>query len=277
MKESHSFINRTIDSVVTALQTSLDSLQSDLASLRTASEDREREIQEVKTNLDNIKLKVNHGNRESADARSALRSALTQDINNINNDLANKLNNLTVELNLKIFNIMEEANVTEDDIDNLKVKVSDQKTSIDRVDTKTGENSEQIDGLEEWSETAGERVRNVTNMYTKLVLLTKSLLTNTTTDTDKVQEIMTSLEETMSNLQDSNIKEAIEGFNKTIQGTLSAQTIKYSEDITNVSASFKKLTEGLREFLYKSLGYVLVPSAGYYHVSSTALAFRWDL
>ena len=126
MKESHSFINRTIDSVVSALQTDLDSLQSDLASLRTASEDREREIQEVKTNLDNIKLKVNHGNRESADARSALRSALTQDINNINNDLANKLNNLTVELNLKIFNIMEEANVTEDDIDNLKAKVSDQ-------------------------------------------------------------------------------------------------------------------------------------------------------
>ena len=223
-----------------------------------------------------MKDKVRNSKRESLDARNALKSVLTQDINRINNDLANRLNNATVELNLLLMNVMEEANVTEEDVENLKLKVADQKKILSGVESKAGANSDALDGLKERSDADREKIKNVTNSYSKIVLLTKSYLTNSTAEPEKIQEILTSLEETMNILQDSRVREAIEDFNRTIQVRMKTQNSRYTDDITKVSNSTRSLAAGLTDYLYRSLGYVLVPSAGYYHVSaSSPLSFRF--
>ena len=222
--------------------------------------------------------KVRNTKRESLDARNALKSVLTQDINRINNDLASRLNNATIELNLLFMNVMEEANVTGEDVENLKLKVADQKKILSGVESKAGANSDALDSLKERSEADREKIKNVTNSYTKIVLLTKSYLTNSTAEPEKIQEILTSLEETMNILQDSRVREAIGDFNRTLQVTMKTQNSRYTDDIRKVSNSTRSLAAGLTDYLYKSLGYVLIPNAGYYHVSaSTPLTFRFSL
>ena len=221
--------------------------------------------------------KVRNTKRESLDARNALKSVLTQDINRINNDLASRLNNATIELNLLLMNVMEEANVTGEDVENLKLKVADQKKILSGVESKAGANSDALDSLKERSEADREKIKNVTNSYTKIVLLTKSYLTNSTAEPEKIQEILTSLEETMNILQDSRVREAIGDFNRTLQVTMKTQNSRYTDDIMKVSNSTRSLAAGLTDYLYRSLGYVLIPNAGYYHVSaSTPLAFRFS-
>ena len=111
-------------------------------------------------------------------------------------------------------------------------------------------------------------------MYTKIVLLTKSYLTNSTANTTKIKEIMTSLEEIMNILQDSKIKEAIEGFNNTIQNTILNHNTKYTADISSLKKSMRTISKGMKEYLYRSLGYVLIPNAGYYLISSSRESFR---
>merc|ERR1711892_1035399 len=81
-----------------------------------------------------------------------------------------------------------------------------------------------------------------------------------------IEKMIDDLQQTMKAVEDNNLKEAFKDYNKTIQSILNQQVDNQNRSIGAVKDAIKKVYEGMRSFMYKSLGNVELADAGLYHV-----------
>ena len=275
LNESHNYINKTITNDLDSIKNELDTLKRQISSQDTS---QQAEIDRLKSKVRDLKRNGTSMRSDFEQSRAALLETIEQRISSSDTNIANRIDNLNLKYKIDLRKVLENANITDSDIDDLQEKFATQRDELVSLEGKSKQNSKKVQELFEDINTDRKAVRNLTNMYTKIVLQMKSFLKddNSTNDPDAATEIMKSLESTMSQLQDARVQDAIVSYNRTIQTYFENSKNENNNDLESVKTAMKNIVEKISDFMHKSLGYVNIPDVGFIHVhKSEALRFRY--
>ena len=139
---------------------------------------------------------------------------------------------------------MEAANSTAEDVNDIQDNISSQKADIEELDDRFENSFKKMKSLSD--DLASDRiaVSNLTSMYSKVVMLTKSLLNtdNGTNNSNTSLEIMKTLDKSLNHLQDDRVQDAIRDYNRTMQTYLQSRRDDTSSSIQSVKDSFFKFS-----------------------------------
>ena len=276
LNESHNYINKTITNDLDGLKNELETLKRQISSQDTS---QQSEIDRLKTKVRDLKRNATSIKSDFEQARTAVLETIEQRIASSESNTANRIDNLDLKYKIDIKKVLENANITDNDIDDLQEKFGTQRDELISIDYKSKENSKKLKEIIEDMNIDRKAVRNLTSMYTKIVLQMKLFLKddNSTNDLDAAAEIMRSLEVTMTNLQDSRIQDAITSYNRTIQTYFENSKNENNNDLESVKTAMKSIVEKMSDFMHKSLGYINIPHLGFVHIhTSESLRFRYS-
>ena len=276
LNESHNYINKTITNDLDGLKNELETLKRQISSQDTS---QQSEIDRLKTKVRDLKRNATSIKSDFEQARTAVLETIEQRIASSESNTANRIDNLDLKYKIDIKKVLENANITDNDIDDLQEKFGTQRDELISIDYKSKENSKKVKEIIEDMNIDRKAVRNLTSMYTKIVLQMKLFLKddNSTNDLDAAAEIMRSLEVTMTNLQDSRIQDAITSYNRTIQTYFENSKNENNNDLESVKTAMKSIVEKMSDFMHKSLGYINIPDLGFIHIhTSESLRFRYS-
>jgi len=266
LEERHAFINRTIDSLVTDLISELSVFKTELASAKTSLQSTRSHQTISDGKLRNLAKKVKNQKKDNVAERNVLQETLTDHIETNSNSLNSRIDELYKTVRMEVLDLQADTNGTEDELSGIKENISIEKKRIDKVKLQADANAESMDDIIDKMMNDREAVKNITEMYKKVVLTSTIIFnTNLTNGTD-LEDMIDDLQQTMKAVEDNNLKEAFKDYNKTIQSILNQQVGNQNKSIGTVKDAIKKVYEGMRSFMYKSLGYVELADAGLYHV-----------
>ena len=266
LEERHSFINRTIESVVSGLRNELIIFKTEFQSAKTSLQSTRSHITMTDGKLRSLAKKVKDQRKDNVAERTVLQETLTDHIETSSNTLNSRVDELAKTIRIQVLELQVDTNGTEEDISDIKENISTEKKKIEKVELKAIANSENMDDIIDKMTNDREAVKNITQMYKKLVLASKILSNVNPSNETNLGEMLDELEETMQAVEDSKLKEAFKDYNKTMQTIMNQQAENQNQSISVVKDAVKQVYEGLRSFMYKSLGYVELPDAGMYHV-----------
>ena len=179
-----------------------------------------------------------------------------------------------MKLKQSIRQIFETSNATSDDITGLQEKVRNQKNNLKNLQSKTKNNEDSLKALFEDIESDRAAVSELTQQYSNIVLISQNFL-NASLGNKNATAIMSALNETMGNLQDSKIQNAIWSFNRTIQTAFSGHNEENEENFEKIEESLKQTMKTISEYMHRAMGYTLVPEVGYIKIDKTrTVSFR---
>ena len=247
-----------------------------MSSLESGSQ---TERNKFKRKLRELTQKVNDAITSSNDARDALKETLNVHIASLETSLGQRIDNLTLDYKLNIKQAMEAANSTAENVNDIQDNISSQKADIEELDDRFENSFKKMKSLSD--DLASDRiaVSNLTSMYSKVVMLTKSLLNteNSTNDSNTSLEIMKTLDKSLNHLQDDRVQDAIRDYNRTMQTYLQSRRDDTSSSIQSVKDSLQKMVNKISDMLPKILDYDHVPGFGDILVVNQRMTFRLAL
>ena len=273
LNETHAYINKTIVGVVTSLTNEMESLKTRVSTQGTGSQS-ERNL--IKRKLRELTKKENDFETEVADERKALKDTLDERIASLETSLGRRVDNLRINTTLDISNIREVANKSSDDLDAAKENLASLTNQLEAINGKIEENLRQIKMLSEDAKSDRIKVSNVTQMYSKVVVLSKSFLSdkNNTNDPDTAKEIIDTLETAMTHLQDSRIDDAIRKYNHSVQSYLDSRDAENQDGIKSVRDSLQNMLDRWTELMPKVLDYINVANFGHILMVQQRMTFQ---
>ena len=273
LNETHAYINKTIEGVVTSLSNEMESLKTRVSTQGTGSQS-ERNV--IKRKLRELTKKENDFETEVTDERKALKDTLDERIASLETSLGRRFDNLRINTSLDISNIIEAANKSSDDLNAAKQNLASLTDQLEAINGKIEENLRKIKMLSEDAASDRIKVSNVTQMYSKVVVLSKSFLSdkNNTNDPDTAKEIIDTLESAMTHLQDSRIDDAIRKYNHSVQSYLDARDADNQDGIKSVKDSLKNMLDRWTELMPKVLDYVNVANFGHILMVQQRMTFQ---
>ena len=273
LNETHAYINKTIEGVVTSLTNEMESLKTRVSTQGTGSQS-ERNV--IKRKLRELTKKENDFETEVTDERKALKDTLDERIASLETSLGRRFDNLRINTSLDISNIIEAANKSSDDLNAAKQNLASLTDQLEAINGKIEENLRKIKMLSEDAASDRIKVSNVTQMYSKVVVLSKSFLSdkNNTNDPDTAKEIIDTLESAMTHLQDSRIDDAIRKYNHSVQSYLDARDADNKDGIKSVRDSLQSMLDRWTELMPKVLDYVNVANFGHILMVQQRMTFQ---
>ena len=267
LEEKHAFINRTIATLVSHLRSDIATSQAELsASTEDSLNNLKRNQNIAEAKMRNLAKKVRDQHKDDVTERGLLQDTLTEHIDTSSNNINARIDKLARTFRKDILELQINNNGTEDDISELKENIADEKESIEKVQSDAEANTESMNEMLEKMKTDRDAVKNITQMYRKIVITSKILSnTNIGNNTD-LGDLIEELEQTMRELQNSKLNELFKDYNETIRVIMNQQADNQNRSIEVIKDAVEKVYEGLRSFMYKSLGYVKLGDAGMYHV-----------
>ena len=273
LNETHSYINRTIEGVVTSLSNELESLKARVSNQGSGSQS-ERNV--IKRKLRELTQKEKGFEKEMEDARNALKDTLDERIASLETSLGKRVDDLRINTTLDINNIREVANNTSRDLDEVQENLASLTNQLKSISDKIEKNLKNIKMLSEDAKSDRVKVSNVTQMYSKVVVLSKSFLSdkNNTNDPDTAKEIIDTLESAMTHLQDSRIEDAIRRYNHSVQSLLDSREAGNKDGIQSVRDSLQSMLDRWTELMPKVLDYVKVTNFGHILMVQQRMTFQ---
>ena len=273
LNETHAYINKTIEGVVISLNNEMESLKTRVSTQGTGSQS-ERNV--IKRKLRELTKKENDFETEVTDERKALKDTLDERIASLETSLGRRFDNLRINTSLDISNIIEAANKSSDDLNAAKQNLASLTDQLEAINGKIEENLRKIKMLSEDAASDRIKVSNVTQMYSKVVVLSKSFLSdkNNTNDPDTAKEIIDTLESAMTHLQDSRIDDAIRKYNHSVQSYLDARDADNKDGIKSVRDSLQSMLDRWTELMPKVLDYVNVANFGHILMVQQRMTFQ---
>ena len=276
LNETHAYINRTIEGVVTSLSNEMESLKTRVSTQGTGSQS-ERNV--IKRKLRELTKKENDFEKEVKDERKALKETLDERIASLETSLGKRVDNLRINTTLDISHIREVANKSLGDLDEAQANLASLTDQLEAINGKIEENLKKIKMLSEDAKSDRIKVSNVTQMYSKVVVLSKSFLSdkNNTNDPDTAKEIIDTLETAMTHLQDSRIDDAIRRYNHSVQSYLDSRDADNQDGIKSVRDSLQRMLDRWTELMPKVLDYVSVANFGHILMVQQRMTFQYVL
>eukprot|EP00092_Neocalanus_flemingeri_P037866 GFUD01041219.1.p1 GENE.GFUD01041219.1~~GFUD01041219.1.p1 ORF type:complete len:465 (+),score=105.82 GFUD01041219.1:61-1395(+) len=266
LEERHAFINKTIESVASGLRTETTLIKTELASAKGTIQSLRSRVSLSDRKLRDLAKKFKDAKSNNLEERKTIQEALTNHIETSSNSLNSRIDELFKNVTKESLRIQADTNGTEEEISEIKEMLSFQTKKIEKVEVKTDTNADNVVDIEVKMTNDREAVENITKMYNKVVLVTKIVSTANFTNDTALNEMVSDLEDTMKLVEDNKLKEAFQEYNKTIQKIISEKAANHDEAIGALKDGIKNVYLGMRTFMYKSLGYVALPSSGMYHV-----------
>jgi len=264
--ETHNFINKTIELVEARLKANISVCQAEIRFTKNSVKVMDTSVKQEAGKIRALTSKLEYNKAEEESERASLQETLTEHLNTNVNAANKRIDELEQLVNTKMLEIQGEDNATADELSRIKGQLSNEKENIKKMEMVMKSNKNDIQDIQEVMMNDREAVRNITDMYKKLVLTANILSSgNLTIDAD-ITEAIAELNDTMILIEDSRTKEALDKSTRMIQNILNKQVDNQNQSIDTVREAVKKLHEGLRSFMYKSLGYVNITNAGLYHV-----------
>ena len=275
LNETHAYINRTIEGVVTSLSSEMESLKTRVSTQGTGSQS-ERNV--IKRKLRELTKEENDFENEVKNERKALKETLDERIASLETSLGKRVDNLRINTTLDISNIRDVANKSLGDLVEAQVSLASLTDQLEVINGKIEENLKKIKMLSEDAKSDRIKVSNVTQMYSKVVVLSKSFLSdkNNTNDPDTAKEIIDTLESAMTHLQDSRIDDAIRRYNHSVQSYLDSRDTDNEDGIKSVRDSLQRMLDRWTELMPKVLDYVSVANFGHILMVQQRMTFQYE-
>ena len=273
LNETHAYINKTIEGVVTSLTNEMDSLKTRVSTQGTGSQS-ERNV--IKRKLRELTKKEKDFENEVKDERKALKDTLDERIASLETSLGKRVDDLRMNTTLDIGHVREAANKSSEGLDQVKENLASLTDQLKAINEKIETNLKQIKMLSEDAKSDRIKVSNVTQMYSKVVVLSKSFLSdkNNTNDPDTAKEIIDTLESAMTHLQDSRIDEAIRKYNHSVQSYLGSRDADNKDGIKSVRDTLQNMLDRWTELMPKVLDYVKVANFGHILMVQQRMTFQ---
>ena len=273
LNETHAYINKTIEGVVTSLTNEMESLKTRVSTQGTGSQS-ERNV--IKRKLRELTKKENDFENEVKDERKALKDTLDERIASLETSLGKRVDDLRINTTLDIVHMREVANKSSEDLDQAQENLASLTDQLEAVNEKIEKNLRQLKMLSEDAKSDRIKVSNVTQMYSKVVVLSKSFLSdkNNTNDPDTAKEIIDTLESAMTHLQDSRIDDAIRKYNHSVQSYLDSRDADNQDGIKSVRDTLQNMLDRWTELMPKVLDYAKVVNFGHILMVQQRMTFQ---
>jgi len=266
LEERHAFINKTIEAVMSELKEELTETKSKVTDNKEKLQRFRSRLGSANKQLGDLVKIVNDNMDKTIVDRKILEEALTDHIDTSSNNLNKRIDDLEKEVKLGSLDIEKETNKTEEELSDIKETLSIGIQNIKKVDEKLNNNLFVMDNMAEEMKNDREAVQNITKMYKKLVLVTKIISDNNLTNETNLGEMIADLENTMNLVENNKLKEAFRYYNESVQQLIKNNADDHDQAIDSVKDQIKKVYDGIKRFMYKTLGYVALPQAGMYNI-----------